>query len=230
MSDPTCPRARPRAAAAVATALLACSATQAATPLLTETFDGATPSNGIYGTGQIAGTGIEVVNGFVWIVNAGGAQGHAIDLGSGWYTNVVDPSTQVGSSTARSVASFDLLAGTTYTVNFDYSRQGFSAGNGPFDTALTVSLGSHSVRYSEVAGFYYGMDWHAGVLQFTALADEPGARVVLTASGPPGYSGMVVDNISMVGVAAPVPEPQAAWLLLAGLLATGAAVRRRRAG
>lgn len=209
----------------LAAAALACGGAQADTTYLTENFDAATASNAAYPAGLIPGTGLEVVNGYVWIVNAGGDQGNAIDLGSGWYTNNIDPATQIGSSTARSVASFDLLAGHTYTLSFDYSRQGFSAGNGPFDTTLTLSLGSHSVSYSEVVGFFFGMEWHAGVLSFTAMDDEPGARVVLTASGPPGYSGMVVDNIAMVGV--PVPEPQTALLMLVGLAATGAAVRRR---
>ena len=122
----------------------------------------------------------------------------------------------------------DLQAGHSYTVSFDYSRQGFSAGNGPFDSRLTVSLGSHSVSYDEVVGFFYGFDFRAGLLQFTALADEPGVRMVLTASGPPGYSGMVVDNISMVGEAAAVPEPQGWALLLAGLLVLGLGARPAR--
>ncbi|MFY9510960.1 MAG: hypothetical protein WAQ05_08310 [Rubrivivax sp.] len=197
-----------------------------ANTLVTETFEAATASNGAYPVGAIAGTGFEVVNGSVWI-GTDGSHGKVMNLGSGWYTPNVDPVSQIGSSTARSLLSFDLLAGHTYTLSFDYSRQAWSAGNGPFNTALTVAFGSQAVTYNEVAGFYYGSDWRAGVLSFTAAADEPGARVLVTAFGPPGYSGMLIDNVALVGLA-PVPEPQPALLLLAGMLALGWRLQRHR--
>lgn len=190
----------------------------------TETFEGAVASNGAYPVGGIPGTGIEIVNGSVWI-GPDSTHGNVLDLGSGWYTPNIDPQTQIGSSTARSVATFDLIAGHSYTLSFDYSRQGWSAGNGPFDTALSVAWGSHSVTYSDVAGFFYGTEWKPGLLTFTAAADEPGVLVVFTAFGPPGYSGMLVDNIALVGLA-PVPEPEPAALLLAGLAVVAFARRR----
>lgn len=194
--------------------------------LYTETFEAAQASNAAYGVGAIAGTGIEVVNGNVWIGPGTDGHGNILDLGSGWYTGNVDPATNIGSSTAQSIATFDLLAGHTYNLTFDYSRQTWSAGNGPFDTALTVAFGTHSVTYHDVAGFYYGSDWQAGALSFTPTADEFGAHVVFTAFGPPGYSGMTVDNIALVGLA-PVPEPEPGLLLLAGLAGVGTLVRRR---
>jgi len=130
------------------------------------------------------------------------------------------------------VAAFDLLAGYTYTLSFDYSRQTFSAGNGPFDTSLIGSLGSHSVTYNDVAGFYYGFDWQSGGLTWTQAVTELGAHVTFTALAPGGYSGMLVDNISMVGVApnvtAPVPEPETYALMLAGLTLMASVARRRR--
>ena len=218
---PTIPSAA--AIAAVSAALTLGSAARAET-FYTESFEGAAASNGAYPVGVIAGTGIEVVNGSVWI-GADGTHGNVLDLGSGWYTPTIDPVTQIGSSTARSVASFDLIAGHTYTLSFDYSRQGWSAGNGPFDTALTVSWGSHAVTYQDVAGFFYGTEWKPGLLSFTAAADEPGVHVLITAFGPPGYSGMMIDNLSLVGLA-PVPEPEPAALLLAGMAVMGFARRR----
>lgn len=208
---------------ALVTLSAAATLAQAAT-LYTETFEGAAASNGAYGPGPIPGSGVEVVNGSVWIA-ADASHGNVLDLGSGWYTGNVDPVTQIGSSTARSIATFDLQAGHTYTLSYDYSRQAWSAGNGPFDTALTVAFGSHSVTYHDVAGFFYGTDWQAGSLSFTAANDELGVHVAFTAFGPPGYSGMQVDNVSLIGLA-PVPEPAPA-LLLAGGLAVLAAARRR---
>lgn len=194
----------------------------------TETFDGATASNGAYGIGTIPGTGMALVEGNAWIVGAAAPHGNALDLGSGWYTPNFDAQTNIGSSTAQSVASFDLLAGHTYTLTFDWSRQAWSAGNGPFPTALTASFGSHSVTYNDVAGFFYGEEWKAGLLSFTPAADELGVHVVFTAAGPGGYSGLLVDNVAMVGMA-PVPEPQALWLMAAGLGLFGLGRLRRRA-
>jgi len=67
---------------------------------------------------------------------------------------------------------------------------------------------------------------------WTQATDELGARVTFTAFGPGGYSGMVVDNISMVGlppaVTTPVPEPGTSALLAGGLAMIGAIARRRR--
>lgn len=195
------------------------------TTYLTETFDAATASNGAYGVGTIPNTGVEVVNGYVWIA-AATDHGNVLNLGSGWYTTNVDPVTNVGSSTARSIATFDLLAGQSYVLSFDYSRQAWSGGNGPFDTALKVSFGSHDVTYQEVTGFYFGTDWKAGTLAFTPSADELGVHVVFTAFAPPGYSGMLVDNVSLIGLA-PVPEPGTTAMLLLGLAVCGVAARSR---
>jgi len=217
------------ATVAAAALALAAAAPAAAQSLYTETFEAAAASNAAYPVGTIAGTGMAVVNGYAWITSSDAQHGHVLDLGTGWYTSNVDPQTQIGSSTARSVATFDLLAGHTYTVSFDYSRQAWSAGNGPFSTALTASFGNHSVTYNDVAGFFYGLEWKAGLLSFTPAADELGVPLVLTAFGPPGYSGMVVDNISMVGLA-PVPEPQAGALLLLGLAGLGLLGRWRGHG
>ncbi len=211
------PPVRPLAPLALAAALITPAAAQAADTYLTETFSGATPSNAAQPGGLIAGTGMAVVNGSVW-VGWRDVGDPLLNLGSGWYTGNIDPVTQVGSSTVQSVLSFDLLAGTTYTLSFDFSRQAWSAGNGPFQTALTASLGSESITYDEVAGFYYGYGWRQGELRFTPTVDEPDARVVFTAFGPPGYSGMVIDNVSMVGLpTAPVPEPGTYALMALGL-------------
>jgi len=210
-------------------AALAMGSAKADTPdMPIETFEGAAASNGAYPVGAIPGAGIEALSGNNWIVPSD-EHGHFLTLGSGSY-GAYDAASNIGSSSAQSVASFDLLAGVTYTVSYDYSRGFGAGGNGPFETHLTVAFGSsHSVTYDDVAGFYYGTDWQAGSLSFTPSSDELGAHIVFTAYGPAGYSSMSIDNISMVGVAAPVPEPAGSALLLAGLGALVVLAKKRSA-
>src|ERR1700712_1134629 len=108
-----------------------------------ETFSGAPLSNATYSPGPITGPALLLTSGYASI-GADPASGHGnyLDLFSGSYAGNVGAD-GIGSSTVRSVAAFDLLAGYTYTLSFDYSRQTFSAGHGPFDTALTGSPRSH---------------------------------------------------------------------------------------
>ena len=155
-----------------------------------------------------------------------------LDLASGWYASTFDNVANVGYSTVQTISTFDLLAGYSYTLSFDYSRQAFSAGNGPFDTSLIASLGSFSQTFTDVVGFYYGEDWNTATLTWTHALTQLGQRIVFTASGPAGYSGMDIDNVAMAGlppVTAPVPEPETWAMLLAGLALVGRMTRRRRA-
>ncbi|CAN5892133.1 hypothetical protein BH11PSE8_BH11PSE8_28520 [soil metagenome] len=125
----------------------------------TESFDSATPSNSAYSSGVIPGTALDVVAGYAWVAtDSAPGRGNFLDLASGWYSPNFDNAANLGTSTVRSVETFDLLAGYQYTLSFEYSRQAFSADNGPFNPSLIASLGSHSVTYHEVAGFYYGLD------------------------------------------------------------------------
>lgn len=122
---------------------------------------------------------------------------------------------------------FDLLAGHTYTLTLDWSRGPVGGGNGPFAMSLTAEVGSHSVTYNDVTGFFYPTDWHPGQLSWTQAADELGVRLRFIGTGV-AYAAAAVDTI-VFDVQSPVPEPGISAMLLAGMLAVGAIVRRRTA-
>ncbi len=210
----------------------ACAAARADYP--TETFEAAQASNASVPAGPIAGTGFELLAGTAWIAPANTlTHGNVLDLASGVYASTWSDVTELGYTTVQTISSFDLLAGYTYTLSFDYSRQAFSAGNGPFPTSLTASLGAFSQTFSDVAGFYYGEGWSTATLTWTQGLTQLGEHIVFTASGPRGYSGMDIDNVAMAGlppvVTAPVPEPETWAMMVAGLAMIGRLVRRRRA-
>ena len=208
----------------------ACAAARADLPA--ETFEGATASNAAVPPGPIAGTGFELLAGTAWVAPSNvPAHGNVLDLASGWYASTMDYTASVGYTTVQTISTFDLLAGYTYTLGFDYSRQAFSAGNGPFDTSLIASLGGFSQTFHDVVGFFYGESWSTATLTWTQAVTQLGQRITFTASGPGGYSGMDIDNVAMAGlppVLAPVPEPETWAMLLAGLALVGRRMRRRR--
>lgn len=213
----------------------ACLVGAARADLPTETFEGGTPSNAAVALGPIAGTGFRATSGVVFLTTSNDpAHGRILDLSSGFYSNY-DPVTRMGSSSAETIATFDLLAGTTYTLDFDLSRQGFSAGNGPFPTALVASLGSFSRSFPENVGFFFGESWSHASLSWVQATTELAQAIRFAATGD-GYSGMLIDNVAMAGLpptvvppVTPVPEPETWALMLAGLAGLGHVARRRRA-
>lgn len=176
---------------------------------------------------DLPGSGFAVVDGFVQGRDDAPPQGRYLWLAAGWYAESYDLQTQIGDSKVASDAVFDLLAGHTYTLSFDWSRGPVGGGNGPFALSLTAEVGSHAVTYNDVTGFHYPTDWHPGQLSWTQVADELGVRLRFIGTGY-AYAAAAVDNI-VFDVQSPVPEPATPALLLAGGLAVGAIVRRRKA-
>ena len=221
--------------AAAALLALASPATASAQVFLTESFNNVPmDAQRVRINSDIAGTGLKVTNGGVEIRtdNTVGGRGNYMWMPLGFYQAINDPITTIGTAAFQSTRTFDLFAGVRYTLSFDWTRQGFAGGNGPFPLSLTARLGNHSLLLEDVAGFYYGENWQTATLSFTPETTELGAIMSFAGAGQL-YSGVYIDNISMVGLdvqpPAPgvVPEPST-WALLVTGLAMLALVTRRR--
>ena len=99
-----------------------------------------------------------------------------------------------------------------YTLSFDLSRNPYSHGAG-----MDVFVG----------GNHYLFEGTSTITNYTfnvSLAD--GAQgIVFSSVGGDGYSGAVLDNVSLT---AAVPEPETYGMMLAGLGLVGAIARRRK--
>lgn len=229
---------RPRLFAAIAVTLLLCAAPApvAGQGLPTESFDNVPSNYYRFGfTGDVIGTDLTVAQGIGEVINdnVGANRGNYYWMRLGYYAPTWDQA-GYGTSTLRARSTFDLFAGTTYILRFDWSRQGFSAGNGPFPFTLTANLGSASLVLQDNAGFFFGENWQTATLSFTPTVSELGAIIAFSGIGQ-AYSGVFLDNISMVAVDAPppplpnvVPEPSSWLLMLSGGVALLLVSRRRR--
>lgn len=114
--------------------------------------------------------------------------------------------------------SFSLLAGTTYTASFVLGGSqrsdsntvdvAFGSASGSFVVASSAPLTTYSVQFAPDADGSFSL----------SFANQGGDNL-----------GALLLSVSVEqGVAAPIPEPQTYALLLVGLAAVGAAVRRRR--
>ena len=187
-------------------ALLAGNAAHADTSLLSdgdfETF-ASQVATGTYTTinaGQTLGA---------WTVN-----GASVDLIRNAYGAINDVSVDLAGTPGPGyiTQSFNAVAGTTYTLSWDY----FKNGEG---TALDVSFGGATTSYAPpAAATHASLSW---------TATTSGLQAVTFGTASNGNAGPVLDNVSLTSVSA-VPEPQSGALLLAGLGCMGWLVRRRQ--
>jgi choice-of-anchor C domain-containing protein len=147
---------------------------------------------------SVGATSVDVING-----GFGAVSGNSIDMlgtpgpGTIWQT-------------------LGTVVGQTYLLQFDLS----SNRGGDNDSAgkeLSVSgLGGGAAR--SFSALLPGVSHQS--LSFTAISS---ATLLSFSSGPSGYSGSVLDNVSVTAV----PEPQTYALMLGGLAALAFVARRR---
>ncbi len=165
-------------------------------------------------------TGTAFTNGFQ-TVNTGSTalvgwtvSGVSVDIIEGAYGAVTGYSIDMlGTPGPGAISqSFATVVGQSYTLSFDLSANNGGSNN----NALYVDLTG-----SSQAAFAGATPFTTKTLNFVAT----GAQTTLTfTSGASGYSGAVIDNVSVSAV----PEPETYAMLLAGLGLMGAIARRRK--
>ena len=109
-------------------------------------------------------------------------------------------------------ASFNTVAGSTYTVKFDYAALG--GGSEP----LTFTVAGQSFTFNPVAN--NAIVFTPGSFTFTGTG---GSSSLVVTSGGFDNVDAIVDNISLAGA---VPEPAAWALIILGFGVIGGALRR----
>jgi Protein of unknown function (DUF642)/PEP-CTERM motif len=122
--------------------------------------------------------------------------------------------------------SFNDVAGQTYTVSYDYSR---NPANAAQDVSALVSAGGQSTIVDAPDGAFgseFNMTWQPGGFTFVGTGDD---TITLASLDPQNSNaGVFFDNVSVSGPA--VPEPASWALMIGGFGMAGAMLRRRRAG
>ena len=105
--------------------------------------------------------------------------------------------------------NFNAVAGTTYQLNWDYSKNGAGAD-------MVVSVGDMSSTFTPASGIAHGS------LSWTATSS--GLQSVMFGTSSPSNMGPTLDNVTLT---AAVPEPSSYALLMAGIGCVGLVTRRR---
>jgi Protein of unknown function (DUF642) len=157
-----------------------------------------------------------VTNGTVDVIGSNPFSFYEFYPRNGNYLDMDGTSGQAG--TIVTSQFFNLTSGHTYTISFDYGKNG---GN-----AETLNFGIGSISSSLVLAIGNIPSLLSNSFTFTALSDEVGAQLYFSALGGDNQ-GPVLDNVKLTSVSA-VPLPAAAPLLVVGLLGLGAMARRRK--
>lgn len=155
---------------------------------------------------------------------------HGWDFGGGSYTwnnsrllvnDSADYYVQLrasGGNDSYMTQTFSTVAGTTYTVSFDYISV---RGTTQFGLQDGDSSSSNWIGYESLANSASRTNWDNYTYTFTALSDETTLGFVTASAG----ARLFLNNIA---VTAAVPEPASMALFMAGLGALGLVSRRRR--
>ncbi len=114
----------------------------------------------------------------------------------------------------QTLASFNLLAGSTYTLSFDLG--GSARWDG--DNSVTVSLGAFSETFTLAS--------NAPLTSYSrqfSVASNMTSSLMFDHAGSDNM-GLILDNVAL---SAPVPEPETWAMLLAGLALLGVNARRK---
>jgi len=161
----------------------------------------------------------QVANGGYTTIQAGSSlgawsvTGSSVDLIRNAYGAITDVSVDLAGTPGPGYISqtFNAVAGTTYTLAWDYFKN-------PPGAQLDVSFGGATTNYGVANGVTHAtLDW---------TATTSGIQTVSFGTGSTSNQGPTVDNI-MLTVSA-VPEPQSLALLAAGLACLAWLTRRRK--
>ncbi|SHM26995.1 choice-of-anchor C domain-containing protein [Duganella sacchari] len=196
-------------AAAIAALFASGAASAAATNIIVngdfESYTGYVPNGGY----TLIAAGSNAISG--WTVG-----GVSVDLIKNSYGSVSGTSVDMLGTPGPGVLSqaFNYAANTTYTLSFDVSRNP----NGSY-TAVQVDVNG-------IQNLYVGTGTPTNHSFTFTTGNSAGSQLLTFSSvGGDGYSGAVLDNVSLT---AAVPEPETYAMLVAGLGLLGFVARRRK--